>query len=227
MASFQDIKGTSQSTFQIQKGGPKFKNSSGTMQVRNAADSAYADLVGLILRAAGDSVVLNDDAAGSGADWQMTFARPSSGMTAAVTYTFPAAPTNGYVLSTDGSGNLTWVAPSTTSGAGQVDSTSFIFSDSSPISLFTLPANAVVLRTHVIVDTVFDGTPTVSIGITGTPAKYMATTENDLTSGTGDRWTSNPNNVPVGTTEALIATYVAGSSTAGAARILVEYSIPS
>lgn len=227
MASFQDIKGTSQQTFQIQKGGAKFRNNSGVLEARNAANSAYADFVALILRAAGDSIVLNNDAAGSGADWTMTIARPASGMTAAVTYTMPAAPTNGYVLTTDSSGNLSWAAPTSVSDAQKIDSTSFIFSDSSPISLFTLPANAVVMAVHVMVDTVFDGTPTLEIGITGTLNKYMSTTENDLTSGSGDRWTAHPNNIPVGTTEALIGTYVQGSATAGAARVLVDYAIPS
>ena len=227
MASFQDIKGTSQQTFQIQKGGAKFRNNSGVLEARNSANSAYADFVALILRSAGDSIVLNDDAAGSGADWKMTFARPASGMSAAITYTFPAAPTNGYVLSTDGSGNLTWVAPSSTSGAGQVDSTALVFGSSSPVAMFTLPANAAVMRVNVIVDTAFDGTPTLEIGITGTLGKYMATTENDLTSGNGDRWVSTPNSIPSGSTESLIATYVAGGASVGAARMLVEYSIPS
>lgn len=227
MASFQDIKGTSQQTFQIQKGGAKFRNNAGTLEVRDPTNTQYADFVALILRSASDSIILNNDAAGSGADWKMEIARPASGMTADVVYTFPASPTNGYVLQTDGSGNLTWVAMSTASDAQKIDSTSFIFSDSSPITLFTLPANAVVMAVHVIVDTVFDGTPTLSVGISGTPAKYMATTENDLKSGTGDRWTSHPNEIPVGTTEALIGTYAQGSATAGAARVLVDYAIPS
>jgi len=227
MASFQDIKGTSQQTFQIQKGGAKFRNNSGVLESRNSANSAYADFVALILRSAGDSIVINEDAAGSGADWKMTFARPASGMTAALTYTFPATVTNGYVLSTDGSGNLTWVAPSSTSGAGQVDSTPLVFGDSSPVAMFTLPANAAVMRVNVVVDTAFDGSPTLEIGIGGDTDKYMATTENDLTSGNGDRWTTNPNSIPSGSTEALIATYVDGSATVGAARILVEYSVVS
>jgi len=98
---------------------------------------------------------------------------------------------------------------------------------SSPVAMFTLPANAAVMRVNVIVDTAFDGTPTLEIGITGTLGKYMATTENDLTSGNGDRWVSTPNSIPSGSTESLIATYVAGGATVGAARMLVEYSIPS
>ena len=55
----------------------------------------------------------------------------------------------------------------------------------------------------------------------------MDTGDVDLTSGVGDAWEANKNNAPVGTTEAIIGTYVAGGATVGAGRILTEYSIPS
>lgn len=230
MAVFMDLKGTSQQTFQIQKGGPKIKNVSGAFHFRNAADGAYADLYAAILNAASDSMVINSDAAETGADWKMTVARPSSGMTANVTFTLPAsAGTNGYVLQTDGSGTLSWVAqsapPSVTSKI-TVDTTTLNFGATSPIAMFTLPANAVVHKVQVIIDSAFDGTPSLEIGISGTTDKYMAQSAVDLASGAGDRWESSPNQQAVGTTEAIIATYVSGSATQGSARLLVEYSIP-
>lgn len=231
MAVFMDIKGTSQLVFQIGKFGPKIKSVGGTdIQIRDVNDGNFAPLTASHFYSAGDTFTLNSQAANAGSDWVYNFARPTSGMTAAVTLTLPAdAGTNGYVLQTDGAGNLSWVAqsspPSVTSKI-TVDTTTLAFGASSPVSMFTLPANAVVLKVAVIIDTVFDGTPSLQIGISGTTDKYMTSSSVDLTSGAGDRWESNPNNAAVGTTEAIIATYSAGSATQGSARLLVEYSIP-
>lgn len=230
MAIFMDLKGTSQSTFQLGKGGPKLKNNSGVFEARNAADSSYVDLVASVLKAASDSIQLNSDAAGAGADWVMTLARPASGMTGAVTYTLPAAPTNGYVLQTDGSGNLSWVAPSTPAASNIVltDSTTIGFGASSPVSLFTLPANAVVHKVQVIVDTPYtDAAATLDVGISGTPAKYQANAQNDLAGTAKDVYESTPGEQPVGTTEALIGTLSAGTSSAGSVRVIVHYSNPA
>lgn len=46
------------------------------------------------LSATADSVLLNSDAAGSGADWTLTLTRPTSGMAAAATITLPTATGN-------------------------------------------------------------------------------------------------------------------------------------
>lgn len=229
MAIFMDLKGTSQSIFQLGKGGPKLKNSAGVFEARNAADSAYVDLTAAILKAASDSIELNSDAAGAGADWKMTLARPASGMTAAVTYTLPATPTNGYVLSTDGSGNLSWVPQTSVPGGGSfMESTSFAFGDSSPISMFTLPANAVIERIQVILDTPFDdAAATVSIAGTTSARTYMGTAESDLAGSARDVYQVSPGYTATVATDVLQATLSAGTSSAGAGRILVFYGIPS
>jgi len=44
MASYMDLKGTTRSTFQVEKGGPLLKNDSNVVAFRNAADSAYSDI---------------------------------------------------------------------------------------------------------------------------------------------------------------------------------------
>lgn len=224
MSIFMDLKGTSQASFQIQKNGPRFSNVTGTLQARNAADNAYADIWGAILKAASDSMIINADAAGVGADWAYTIARPTSGMSAALSLTLPpSAGSNGYVLTTDGSGVLSWSAPSAPAGVMKVNSTALAFGDASPKALFSLPANAVVDEVKVIVDTAFNGAPTLAIGIVGTTNKYMDTTDVDLTSGANDSWSAQKNNVAVGSIEALIATYVQGAASSGAARIVVKY----
>ena len=43
MASFMDLKGTTRSTFQVEKGGPLLKNNSNVLESRNPTDSAYSD----------------------------------------------------------------------------------------------------------------------------------------------------------------------------------------
>ena len=227
MAVFMDIKGTSQSTFQLGKGGPKLKNSAGIFQARNAADSAFVDIVGAILKAASDSIQLNSDATSAGADWVMTLARPASGMTAAVTYTLPAAPVNGYVLSTDGSGGLSWVAPASTANASSADSTSFVFSDSSPISLFTLPANAIIDRIQIIIDTPFDDAATITVQGTTSSRTYALAVESDLEGSARDVYTVHPGFDATVASDVLEATLTPASATAGAGRVVVYYVIPT
>lgn len=71
-----------------------------------------------------DTLVLRSNATFSGASWQMTLARPTSGMTANVAYTFPAlAGANGTVLGTTGAGAMTWVTAILSGGAAGGDLT--------------------------------------------------------------------------------------------------------
>ena len=107
------------------------------------------------------------------------------------------------------------------------DSTTLAFDSASPILMFTLPANAVVEDVQVIIDIAFDGAPALQIGIFGNINKYMTTAQVDLTSGAKDRWESTPNEIPVGTTEDIYATYTRGGATVGSARMIVSWSIPS
>jgi hypothetical protein len=85
----------------------------------------------------------------------------------------------------------------------------------------------VVHQVKVIVDTAFNGTPGLSIGIDGTASKYFRATQVDLTQPAGTAFEVDPAVNAVGITEALIATYAAGAATVGSARLLVEYSVPS
>lgn len=223
---FPDLLGTSNPYFLLGLDGPRLKRVSTTVvAVRNNDDSADATLTVGLLNVSGNSYVLNSDAAGSGADWTYTIQRPSSGMTAAVTLTLPDSDGSpSQVLSTDGSGVLSWVDAGSTASAIKVNETALAFGTSSPVTLFTLPANAEVIAVKVIVDTAFSGTaPTVTVGIAGNTAKYMGSGGNNLKSAFA--YESHPNVVPTGSTESLIATYSADSSSAGAARIQVWYAI--
>lgn len=227
MAAYMDLKGTSELSFTIGlgSGGVKLKNNSSVLEILSKDESTFLNLsVGEVLSSS-NQLILNSDAAESGADWKLTFARPAAGMTGNVTYTFPSTPINGYFLQTDGSGNLVWAEVSSTiQQKVTCDSTSFTFSSfGSPLALVTIPANAVVHEIQVIIDTAFDA-GTIAVGTVATSDKYMATTQNDPEEQT--RFTSLPNQIPVGTSEAIRAAFT-GTPTAGAGRILVFHSVPA
>jgi len=195
--------------------GVSIKNNSGVLDVKNNADTAYASVKS-------QDVTLFNNTAGFGNTIQ-------SGATQAANYTYTLPLTDGtagQVLQTDGSGVLDWVSAGSTAACWTVDSTALAFGSSSPVTMFTLPANAVIDSVIVIVDTAFDGTPTMSVGVNGGSAsKYVGSGDVLLT--VADRY-EIPNQIaPVGTTEALEITYAAGGATVGAARVLVTYAVPT
>jgi hypothetical protein len=150
-------------------------------------------------------------------------------MSAGVTLTLP--PDDGsasQVLQTDGSGVLTWASAGTTSELTHVDTTNVGHGDGTPVSMFTLPANAVIEKVQVVIDEAFDGSaPTMSIGVAATPAKYMATTQVDLKGTAATVYEVYPGLAAEGGTNVMIATTNLDSSSAGHLRILVYYSTPA
>ena len=229
MALFSDLKGTSLLSFVLNLTGVRLKDSSGNLLVRNNADDADAAITASQLNNSGDSIVINSDSAGSAADWKITVSRPASGMTADWALTLPVddgAP--GQVLQTNGSGVTTWATSSTTADCIHSETTSLAFGTSSPVTMFTLPANAVVHYTEVVIDTPFNGTsPTVSIGVAGTVSKFTPATAINLKGVALDTYSFYPGLAAEGSTNDLIATYAASSASAGAARLIVYYSIPA
>jgi len=215
MASWLKIVGTQVSNFRLGLLGVRLKDNSGSLDVRNTTDAAFTDV-----RA--QAVTVFNNTAGFGNKIQ-------SGATQAADYVYTLPLTDGtpsQVLSTDGSGVLDWISAASTAACWSVDSTSFAFGTSSPITMFTLPANAVINSVIVIVDTAFDGTPTLSVGVNGGSAsKYVGTADVNLL--VADRYEVPNQSVPVGSTEALETTYSAGGATAGAGRVLVTYAVPT
>ncbi len=226
MSVWSKITGTQIGKFILGLTGVTLKNSSGNLLVRNNADSADAEVTASKFNASGNTgLVINSDSTGTGANWKISVARPSTGMTADWTLTLPDTPGSpNQVLQTDGAGVTTWA--STSSGSNEItDTTSFAFGSASTVSMFTLPANAVVLSTMVIVDTAFDGTPSLSVGISGNASKYVGSGDSLLS--LADRF-DVPNELAAnGSSEAMEISYAAGGATAGAGRVLVSYVIPS
>lgn len=228
MGWFTDLLGTTRAYFKIGgTTGVRLKNNSGNLDVRNTGDSADAAVTASKVNVSGDVIDINSDAAGSGADWKYTVQRPASGMTAAVTLTLPPNDgTSGQVLQTDGNGVLTWVSAGATSLALKMDTTSLAFGSTSPVAMFTTGAADIIDHIDVIIDTAFNGTPSASVGITGTASKYMAATDLDLTAAAGTVFTVHPGLDAAGA-ESLIITYSAGGASQGAARFIVFYGTPA
>jgi hypothetical protein len=225
MSLVTDLIATSKGFFKIGLSGVRLKNSAGNLLVRNTGDSADAEITASKLNNSGDVIVINSDATASGADWAITLQRPTSGMGAAYTLTLPVDDgTPNQILATDGAGVLSWASAGSTASSDKIDTTSLAFGTASPLSLFSTGAADIITKIQVIVDTAFNGTPTMSVGISGNTSKYSSTSDVDLN--TAGIYEINPGLV-AGGAEALIATYAAGGASAGAARILVNYATPA
>lgn len=219
---FDKINGTQAVSFQLDvvNGGAKLKNTSGNLSVRNAADSADASVEASLanLSAATNQVVL-----GFGQTHPLTL---SSGTPSATwTFTFPTtAGSTTQVLSTDGAGNTYWANSS--SGATDVTiKTALAFGSAATVSIGTLPANAVISTVTFIVDTAWDTAATISVGLTGSTSKYFGSGDALLTEAAG--WNVNPCLPSDSSSEALNIYYSAASSTVGAGRLLITYSVPA
>lgn len=212
MSSWLKIVGTQAGKFVLGLTGVTLKNNAGNLQVRNNADSAYAD-------ASVANVVVN------GSSYGVTLSASAS---QAANYALTLPVDDGspnQVLVTDGSGVLSWQSAASTADHWKVDTTSFAFGSGSTVSMFTLPANSVIDRVTVIVDTAFDGTPSMSVGVSGNASKYVASSDTLLT--VADRYDVPNQQAAVGTTEALEIAYTAGGATVGSGRVLVTYAVPA
>lgn len=227
MGIWKDLIGTTGAFFKLGLSGVRLKNSAGNLLIRNTGDSADANITAALVSVSGEILEINSDAAGSGADWKYRLLRPTSGMGAAVDLTLPVDDgTPSQVLSTDGSGVLSWISAASTAASDKCDTTSLVFNSSGTVAMFSTGAADIITRMQICVDTAFDGTsPAVSLGISGTVSKYMASTQVDLA--TVGVYEVNPGKTAQGA-EALIATFTAGGgAAAGAARILVFYNTPA
>jgi hypothetical protein len=89
-----------------------------------------------------------------------------------------------------------------------------------------LPANAIVDRATVIVDTPFNGTaPTMSIGLQGGSGFEYAGV-GDINLKVGDRYDMPSQIAATGSAGNIDILYTADGSSAGSARVLITYAIP-
>lgn len=228
MSVWKDLLGTSKSFFQLGFSGPKLKDASGGLAVRNPADTADAAVTASRLNVSGDVLVLNSDAAAAGPDWTYTLQRPATGMAGAVVLTLPVNDGSpGQVLATDGNGLLSWADAGTTASALKADTTTVGFGSAATVAAFTLPAGNVVDHVDVVVDQAFDGGPSLSLGVAGEASKYLSATDIDLTQAAGTLFRAHPGRPPAGGDEALQIAFAAGGAAMGSARVIVHYALPA
>jgi hypothetical protein len=238
MAAYMDLKGTQNPSFMIGLNGSKLLSDGIRLSLKNKAETVFQDFEAkdiyanaaylAQLNVTGNSFNLNSDATSAGFDWVMTFSRPTAGMSANVNYTFPAAPINGYFLTTDGAGNLSWATISTPSVTEKVSVDYAPLTSSTPTgpsTIFSLPANSIVLKVEVLVDSAFDGAPTVNISgsLSGI---LMGTAFSDL-SENQTKFVVEPLALAQLSSQDITFNFNAGGATVGAARILVHHVIPA
>lgn len=230
MGLFADILGTTRAFFRIGFTGPRLKSSGTNLLIRNSGDSADAEVTTSKLNNSGNTVSINSDAAGAGADWRLDLSK-NTAATAHLEVQFPPAKgTDGYLLrqkagTAGGVLELELVAPGSQSTASLLaETTNLAFGSSSPVTMYTQSATAVIDKIQIVVDTAFDGTPSASVGIVGNTSKYASATDIDLTAAAETVFEIHPGKPAPGSTENLIITYSAGGASAGAARFLVYYA---
>lgn len=222
---FQDLWGTTKNYFKLGIAGVRLKDSSGNLVIRNNGDSADAEVTASRVNVSGPDLILDSDGNA------LTVSRNASQSGALQVIYPPGKGSDGQVMrqkASTGAGviEFEWASASDTSMADKLDTTSLAFGSTSPVSMFATGASDIIEYIEFIVDTPFDGAPSVSIGIAGQTSKYMATTEVDLTATAGTKFMVNPGKTAQGA-ESLIMTYSAGGATAGAARAIVHYASPA
>jgi hypothetical protein len=214
MDTWLKTKGTQVGSFILGFLGVRLKNSSGNLHVRNNGDTGFADAQ------VKDIIVSNNSTT-----YDVTVTTNGS-QAADYTLTLPVDTGSvGQVLSTNGSGVLSWVSAASTDANWKVETTSVNFGSGSTITAFTLPANAIIDKVMCIVDTAFDGTPTLSVGDSGNNSKFMGSGDNLLT--LADRFDVYSQEPATGSPINVEIYYAAGGATVGAARVLCTYAVPA
>ena len=231
MGLWSDLKGLTSGILQFGIGGVNATNNSGALDIKNAANNAYAPLKASLVSVGDEILEINSSAAGSGADWKYRLLVPTSGMGAAVDLTLPVndgAPNQ--ALITDGNGLLSFSTLGVTSDCDHEEVTVLNWNSAASVTMFTTPTNTTILSVEVIIDTSFDGTaPSMSVGKTagGAISKYMPATAVNLAGTAKDRYIYHPGEA-MASAEDLIITFTAGgSASAGSARVIVTYSTPA
>jgi len=227
MAIFTDLLGTSLDFFRIGLNGIRLKLSSGKLVVRNSADTADAQVDASRFAASGTAIDLNTASSSSGGNFPYTVSAPTTGMSAAVNLRLPPTlGSPGQVLGTDGS-ITSWVSAASTASCLSVDTTTLNFNSAATVAMFSLPANAQVLKVRFIITTAFNTAATASVGVAGATSEFMGANQLALNSVAGDIYEVNPTVAASGSAKSLIITYAAAGATAGSAQVLVYYSIPA
>ena len=154
MALYVKQAGTTFPSFGIGLDGPIINNNAGVLEAKNFASSAYVNFSAQSLNLYGTNITFNAGATGSGSSWTYEISSPTTGQTNNLQVILPSAnPTAGqvpYVVSySAGVVTLGWQTISGGSNQICTDTTTLAFGATSPVAMFTLPANAIVRRVEV------------------------------------------------------------------------------
>lgn len=202
-----DLAGTLRSSFRI--GVNKLENVTGTLTSRTNAgvDAPFAASAQQLKGATSGTATLQPAA-----------------VTTDYTVTLPAA--QGAVnqtLRNNGSGVLTWETFDPALNGVKAEDQVIVAGSTSPVTIVVLPAGATIQKVIVEVETIFDGAPSLSVGVTGTAAKYMAATDMDLA--VAAIYEVEPM-IEESLSVSPIVTYAAGGATVGQARVTVQWALP-
>lgn len=223
MSVLSRLTGTFQNLFQLGKGGPKLKNSTGIVQVRNAADSAFADLTAGQVAASstliGGNALIKDGGAGiiqfrnSG---DSAFARVRGG-----------SPVGSDDLLTLGYFNSN--APETA-----IQMKFLVIESGNYATTYatasTLNNEAIVTRVTVVVQNPLDAGITLTVGTdeAGQAARFMGTA--DVDPQTVDQYTTTPYTTveasPAPGSDFDLLVTLSGTPTTGDVVVIVEYAVP-
>lgn len=131
-------------------------------------------------------------------------------------------------LLTDGDGNLSWGSVATGENALKSDEEVITPASGATTAMFIPPEGALIHRVKVSVEGAFDGTPTLTVGVSSTAARYMQATQNEL--GEIDTiWEVMPlykDSAPLPADREVQVAFDGGGATVGSARVVVVYSNP-
>lgn len=130
---------------------------------------------------------------------------------------------DGEVLTTNGSGVLSWTAIPSTADALKTVIVDFQYNLSSGSS-WTIPAGSIINEVIVIVDSAFNGTATVKVGNMADPAAYV--TDSDTLLSLTDRFEFGQSAAALSADDSIVVTVTGGGATTGTGRVIVSYSTP-
>lgn len=203
-----DLAGTLRTAFRV--GVNKLENVAGILTSRTNAGV--------------DAPIAASQAQLKGLAFKTTLAPAAAGQVVDLVFKLPSADgaTNQAIV-TDAAGNLSFASVALGANSMKAEDQLVAFNSVSPVTIVVLPAGATIQRVLVEVETAFDGAPSLSIGITGTPSKYMGTSDLDLSVAATYEVTPM---VEEPTAVSPIVTYAAGAATVGSARVTVTWVLP-
>lgn len=207
-----DLIGTMAAYFRVGGGsGFRLSNSSGTCNVENAGGTSKAPL---------GTHTLNLH--GSNATNKISITAPA-GLGGDVNFVFPDNDGSAnQLMGTDGSGNLSFYDAVSSGELCQQEA--FTQGTSSPMTIFTPPANAVITRVQIEVTSAASaGAPLVSVGIAADNDRDMETTQSDLK--TAGLYEVTPMS-DVGGTPGAINLYITPDSQTFSGETRVWYVVP-